>query len=94
MSKKIFFVKASIEVWVPVCSRTGAEAEAIAIESITDVFDLNVGEGGLQKQSFVSAEFHTDVQPPEVADDATVWGEAVPEEFDEVAALRAHLEGK
>jgi len=87
--KKLFFVRTTISVFVPVCSRTGEEARLIAEEAVAEAFDI--GAGGLSEKATVHAEYFTDEQPLEVGDDATVWGEAVPEEFDEVATLRAHL---
>jgi len=91
MLKTIFFVKTSVIVWLPVCSRTEQEALAIAEESVTEVFEIGEGHGGLQKEARVLAEYVTTEQPPEVDDEATVWGEAVPEDQDSVGSLRAHL---
>jgi len=89
--KTIFFVKTSITVWLPVCSRTEAEARAIAEESVSEVFEIGTQDGTMQGDARVLAEFCTLEQPPEVGDDATVWGEATPEEHETVGALRRHL---
>jgi hypothetical protein len=86
--KQLFFVKTTIAVWVPVCSRTGEEARLIAEESIAEV--LGITDGKLPNGALVSPRGRHHAAA-DVADDATVWGEATPEEHSTVSELRAHL---
>jgi hypothetical protein len=87
--KQLFFVKVTTSIWVPVCSRTKEEAGEIAQESIGDV--LGITDGKLPDGALSGATGTTTTQPTDVADDATVWGEATPEEHSTVSELRAHL---
>lgn len=88
MPLQIRYAKVTLTLYMPVCSRTAEEGEAIARDCLGD---------------FVSGFFpdfdelpEPDVvllneQPEQIDGDATVWGEAVPEDAMTVAELREHL---
>ena len=85
MPLELRFARLTLTVDIPVCSRTEAEAEAIARDVLVDKMGITMGDA----PTVASVEF-TDGAC--IADDETVWGEAVPEEASEVGQLRAWLE--
>jgi len=84
MPLEIRFVRVHVTVDIPVCSRTEAEAHAIAREVVGDKMGIMHGD----PPTVASTEI---TEGLDVADDETVWGEAVPEEADEVGLLREWL---
>lgn len=88
MPLAIRFVRLTLTVDVPVCSRTEQEAEAIARDVLADKMGL---QPGWDAPTIASLEF---TEGLDVGDDETVWGESVPEHADTVGSLREWLESR
>ena len=87
MPLAIRFVRVHVTVDIPVCSRTEEEAHEIARDVLTDKMGITMGDA----PTIASTEL---TEGLDVGDDETVWGEAVPEEADEVGLLREWLKNR
>ena len=87
MPLAIRFVRVNVTVDIPVCSRTEAEAHEIARDVLADKMGIMHGDA----PTIASTEI---TEGLDVADDETVWGEAVPEEVMTVGLLREWLKAR
>lgn len=87
MPLQVRYAKVTLTLYMPVCSRTPEEGEAIARDCLQDFVS---GFDDLPEPEVVLLID----QPPQVSGDDTVWGEAVPEEHMTVDELREHLGNK
>lgn len=85
MPLEIRFIRVTMTTEIAVCSRTEQEAEAITRDVLGDKLGIQFG---WETPEVVSIEFTEGLS---VAEDETVWGEAVPEEACEVGQLREWL---
>ena len=84
MPLAIRFVRVHVTVDIPVLSRTEAEAHEIARDVLADKMGIMHGDAPTVASTEVTEGLN-------VADDETVWGEAVPEEAHTVALCREWL---
>jgi hypothetical protein len=85
MPLQIRYAKMTIAVYMPVCSRTEAEAIEIARDHFKDFLSSCVDDPSADHIELLTE------QPSQVDDDDSVWGECVPEDAETVAQLREHL---
>jgi hypothetical protein len=85
MPLSIRFVRLTLTVDIPVCSRTEQEAEAIARDVLADKMGI---QSGWDAPTVSGVEF---TEGLDVGDDEIVWGESVPEHAMQIGQLRDWL---